>query len=445
MNAYERMQRVIEEIESRIENGQNLDGVCNVSGFSQTHCYRLFHALCGRSIAEYARQRQLSRAVSLLTGTNLPIIEIAQVCGYESQEAFTRAFRAELGSTPGKVRSGAQKVQTHEKLDLFEKYFDRISNTIYTDPKIKVIRDLPQMTVASFICQGAHPEKLALEKMYAWAQKHGILDKSYRIFGFDNPLPSKSNPEYGYEVWITVPDGFESKDAAIKLIEPRTYAIIHTVLSEIEISWRHFVKWLNLGKYEYGGGQCLEEHLTVRDDWGAKDPEFDLYMPVRPKRIMVEDRKESEMADIYETDMEGFDVATYCHRSSSPENDGWNVIGKWAKEQGLLDRQDLIVFGFDNPSPDGKNPVYGYEYWVRLPEGVDVPEPFTKRHFTGGHFACLESDVPHVGADWKRLVQWVKNNDREWAGCDCFERSYLGNTPSGDIRLILMIPVKPKQ
>lgn len=442
MNAYERIQAVIDEIEARIEHGQNLEKVCEVSGFSQTHCYRLFHALCGRSVAKYARLRQLSKSVSLLTGTSLSIIEIALTCGYESQEAYTRAFRAELGSTPGKVRSGAEKVNTLEKLDLFDRYFDRQSKTVYTDPKIKVIRDLPEMTIASFVCKGLHPEKQALEMMAAWAGKHGMFEQPFRIFGFDNPSPTKSNPEYGYEVWITVPEGFACNDATIKVVPSKTYAIIHTVLSEIQISWRHFVKWLNLGRYEYGGGNCLEEHLTEMGDWDKKEMEFDLYMPVRLKRIMVENRKENEMNEVYETDMEGFDVASYCHKSTSPENDGWKVIGKWAKDQGLLNKPETVVFGFDNPSPDGKNPVYGYEYWVRIPDDLQVPEPFTRKRFKGGHWACLETDVPHVGADWKRLVRWIEENGREWDGCDCLERSYIGTTETGDIKLIVMSPIK---
>lgn len=445
MNVYERIQKVIDEIEARIEIGQGLDGVCSESGFSQTHCYRLFGALCGRSVAEYARLRQLSKSVELLTGTNLSIIEIALTCGYESQEAFTRAFGANLGSTPGKVRSGTEKVRTLERLDLFEKYFDKQSNTVYTDPKIKVIREMPAMTVASFVCHGTHPEMMALEKMRVWASANGILAQPYRIFGFNNPDPSNENPVYGYEVWITVPDDFGSDDVTIKKVPPRTFAVMGTTLSEIEISWRHFVKWLNLGRYEYGGGNCLEEHLTDMEDWGKKELEFDLYMPVRKKRIMAEDRKESEMSEVYEIDMEGFDVATYCHQSTSPEGDGWKVIGKWAKEQGLLNNPDTFVFGFDNPSPDGKNPVYGYEYWVRIPDGLQVPEPFTRKRFKGGHWACLETDVLHVGADWKRLVRWIEANGREWDGCDCLERSYLGTTEKGDIKLIIMSPVKPKK
>ncbi len=441
MNAYEAIQNVIDEIEGRLAENRSLEGVCEASGYSQTHCYRLFHALCGRPVAQYARLRILSRSVGLLKGSRLPIIEIAQECGYESQEAFTRAFRSEFGTTPGKVRQGA-RVQTLERIDLLSRYFDRVSRTVYTDPKIKVIRDLPAMRVASFAGIGRSPEMDALGKMHDWAGKSGILDCPYRIFGFNNPPPSEGKPEYGYEVWITLPEGFECEDARMIEMPPRTYAVMHAVLSEIEISWRHFSKWLSLGRYEYSGGNCLEEHLAEIGDHGKREPEFDLYMPVRLKRRLPEERKESDMAEVYECDMDGFDVAAYRHLSASPEGDGWSVIGKWAREQGLLDGPDTVVFGFDNPSPDGRNPVYGYEYWVRIPDGLQVPEPFERKRLKGGHWACLETDVPHVGADWKRLVRWIEANGREWDGCDCLERSYIGNTDKGDIRLIVMSPIQ---
>jgi hypothetical protein len=72
-----------------------------------------------------------------------------------------------------------------------------------------------------------------------------------------------------------------------------------------------------------------------------------------------------------------------------------------------------------------------------------VPTQFGKHHFKGGHFACLQTDVPHVGADWRRLVRWIEDNNREPDGCDCLERSNIGVTQSGDIKLIIMSPIKP--
>lgn len=441
MNAYESIQRVVDEIEARIDSGQSLDGVCKVSGFSITHCYRLFHSLCGRSVKEYARLRFLAKSVTLLTGTSMPIAEISMECGYESQEAFTRAFKAELGATPGKVRSGKVQVFPLGKINLFEKYFDKVANTFYPDPKIKVIKSLPEMRVVTFRRESAHPEREALSMAHEWVAANGLLSHPFRIFGFDNPSPEKGKPIYGYEVWVTLPEGFVANGIATKLIPAQTFAVIHTVLSEIEISWRHFVSWLKLSKYEYRGGNCLEEHLSDFEDIGKKDIGLDLYMPIRESRIFVEDRKEKAMSDIFEADFERCEMATYCHKSASPEGDGWKVIDNWVRENKLLG-PDAFVLGFDNPSPDGKNPIYGYEYWVKIPDGLDVPPPLVRKEFKGGHFACLNSDVPHVGMDWKRLVRWVEDNGKKWRGCDCFEQSLIQENKGDEIKLLLMLPIE---
>ena len=42
------------------------------------------------------------------------------------------------------------------------------------------------------------------------------------------------------------------------------------------------------------------------------------------------------------------------------------------------------MFGFNNPSPNEDQEYYGYEFWVTIPENMNVPEPLTKKNFDGG-------------------------------------------------------------
>lgn len=46
-------------------------------------------------------------------------------------------------------------------------------------------------------------------------------------------------------------------------------------------------------------------------------------------------------------------------------------------------KPDLRVDGFNNPSPQNKE-ISGYEFWVTIPEDLEVPKPLKKQHFTGG-------------------------------------------------------------
>ncbi|HTV79363.1 MAG TPA: AraC family transcriptional regulator [Steroidobacteraceae bacterium] len=73
-----------------------------VAGFSPYHFSRLFTARFGESVMSYVRTCRLQAAALRLTGdAPPPLLELALDCGFESQEAFTRAFhRRTLRSIP---------------------------------------------------------------------------------------------------------------------------------------------------------------------------------------------------------------------------------------------------------------------------------------------------------------------------------------------------------
>jgi AraC family transcriptional regulator len=61
----------------------------------------------GRSVMAHVRGRRLVRgARRLCSEVNLKLVDLAFDCGFESQEAFTRAFKRVFGVSPGRFRSG---------------------------------------------------------------------------------------------------------------------------------------------------------------------------------------------------------------------------------------------------------------------------------------------------------------------------------------------------
>jgi len=100
------IQRAIDYIEDNL--GRVIDGsqVAACAGFSTYHFQRVFSAMLGESVAEYIRKRRLSEAARALKQTTEPILEIALRCGFDSQEAFTRAFKKMFRVTPGRYRAG---------------------------------------------------------------------------------------------------------------------------------------------------------------------------------------------------------------------------------------------------------------------------------------------------------------------------------------------------
>jgi AraC family transcriptional regulator len=70
------------------------------AGLSERHFHRLFTELLGETPADHVLRLRLEHASAWLAYTDFPVMQAALAGGYESREAFTRAFHARFGCTP---------------------------------------------------------------------------------------------------------------------------------------------------------------------------------------------------------------------------------------------------------------------------------------------------------------------------------------------------------
>jgi AraC-like DNA-binding protein len=82
---------------------------------SPPHLFKLFQTYLGTSPHRYILTQQLSRARTLLAGSQQTIKEIAAECGFESLEVFYRRFRRESGMPPGEYRQKYQPYSFSKK------------------------------------------------------------------------------------------------------------------------------------------------------------------------------------------------------------------------------------------------------------------------------------------------------------------------------------------
>lgn len=98
------IQESIRYMEERLEEDITLEQIAAHAGFSPYHFHRLFRREIGMNVADYVRSRRLCMASRLLLYSDMPIIDLAFHCYFESQEAFTRAFKKTYGMPPGRYR-----------------------------------------------------------------------------------------------------------------------------------------------------------------------------------------------------------------------------------------------------------------------------------------------------------------------------------------------------
>ena len=98
------IERVIEYIESHLDGKLDLDRVAEASHYSKYHLHRMFSDAVGMTIHDYVQRRQLTEAAKLLVFSDKPIIEVAFICGYESQQSFSAVFKSMYKMPPAEYR-----------------------------------------------------------------------------------------------------------------------------------------------------------------------------------------------------------------------------------------------------------------------------------------------------------------------------------------------------
>lgn len=98
------IEKVIEYIESHLDGKLDLEQVAAASHYSKYHMHRMFADAVGMTIHDYVQRRQLTEAAKLLVFSDKPIIEVAFIYGYESQQAFSAAFKAMYKIPPAEYR-----------------------------------------------------------------------------------------------------------------------------------------------------------------------------------------------------------------------------------------------------------------------------------------------------------------------------------------------------
>ncbi|MEO8622208.1 MAG: AraC family transcriptional regulator [bacterium] len=104
------MHRVLEHIDRHLDQPLDLETLSGVAHFSAFHFHRLFTAWVGETLADYVRRRRLEiGALRLATQPSSSVLRIAIAVGFNSGEAFTRAFRARFDMSPTAWRSSHRK------------------------------------------------------------------------------------------------------------------------------------------------------------------------------------------------------------------------------------------------------------------------------------------------------------------------------------------------
>ena len=221
---------VLAWMDARLDEALTLDAIAARAGFSPYHFSRLFTARMGHSVMAHLRGRRLVKAAQrMLADPKLKLIDLAFDCGFESQEAFTRAFKRTFGVAPGRFRHGFSIIPIEGQFPLAE-----LAQTGADVVRRPDLVDLPAFTVIGFSRRFDDATKSAIPQL--WSQLTGRLpidgmieswDTYGLVWGHDRREGSFAYmAAVGLKAGATTPEGFERLD-----IPAARYAVFRIALT----------------------------------------------------------------------------------------------------------------------------------------------------------------------------------------------------------------------
>ena len=202
MEYQHRFEKIIKFIGQHLDDQLTLDELSSIACFSKYHFHRLFTVYTGLSLKQYIRWLRLKRAAQqLIVEPDKSIINIAIDAGFESHEAFTRAFKQAAGQTPSVYRiSATGSVWDKSPYGLSYNKGEKMIDV--------TIKNMPARRLAVVEHRGAS-EKLgeSIQKLVKWTKLQPISLKlqAGETFGFAYDDPKTTEPtEFRFDLGISL-------------------------------------------------------------------------------------------------------------------------------------------------------------------------------------------------------------------------------------------------
>lgn len=178
-----RIDRAVALIEQAIARGEEppeLHRLAEAAAFSPFHFHRVYRAMTGETTGQTVARLRLLQGLRLLASAERSVTEAALAVGYQTPQAFTRAFRQSVGGTPSELRAEPERLWREiERLSL-----PAASESDESPPLRVEVVSVDPFQVLALRVTGAYPEQnQGFGRLFGWAAERGLLDSLSGLFG----------------------------------------------------------------------------------------------------------------------------------------------------------------------------------------------------------------------------------------------------------------------
>ena len=191
-----RFRKVLEHIDVHAAEPLSVERLSRVAAFSEYHFHRQFSAHFGIAVHEYVRAVRLMRASDQLGFRYWrSVLEVSLDSGYESPEAFARAFKRHFGQTPSQFQSSPDWRSRGELQRTIETIRTEFMAPQYAFSDVKTV-DFPATPLAVFEHRG-DPALIpqSVRRFIEWRREVGLRPPQSATFNIFWNDPAAVGPE----------------------------------------------------------------------------------------------------------------------------------------------------------------------------------------------------------------------------------------------------------
>lgn len=285
-----RILKATDYIEEHLDDDFALVDVSSVSCYSHYHFLRIFHALTGVTVGTYIKRRRLTLAAESLLKGEGRIIDIALASGFESQAAFSRAFKDMFDVSPAVFRREKSASAFRGQFVITETYLQHIQTRgITMEPRFEHKESFTFIGLGrDYSLEGANT---VTEIGTLWDEfierKHLVTnvveEAAFGICYAPKDKDAFSN-NFRYTAALRVSDDADVPEGMEKIqVLAQEYAVfthkgsLDTLVQTNDYIWK---TWLPKSSLELADAPDIE---VYGDKWNAENGtgEIDIYVPVK--------------------------------------------------------------------------------------------------------------------------------------------------------------------
>jgi AraC family transcriptional regulator len=282
----ESLQRAIDYMEEHLLEELSIEDIAKQAHVSEFHFQRTFTILTDISVGEYLRRRRLTLAAQELSNTDSRILDIALKYGYDTPEAFSKAFRRQHGLTPSQARNHIGKLKSYNRLTI------QVTLKGAEPMKYKIIERESFHVVGvkrEFSCVNGE-NQIEITKMWRDVHADGTNDLLFKLNNgeFKGVLgvcvDKRDKQAQLMDYWIATEHIGSTPEGLMTLELPASkwgvFEVHGPMPDAIQKVWKQiFTEWFPSSHYEHAGTPDLEVY-GPGDAWGP-DYYSEIWIPLK--------------------------------------------------------------------------------------------------------------------------------------------------------------------